>query len=154
MSCNVSLASGYLSVDHCPECKINSVSSSVCVFVCLDLAEQRLCQGHVAGGGKPSPASRGVCGSDHTGQRTPAVAPTGRYRRVWWGGGIRCQRTPAVSQTEGKTCVCVCDRSLTLLLSLLSTCLQVWRSPCQSASWMSSPWTFSPLVGARPTLTL
>uniref|UniRef100_A0A8D3A022 Scm like with four mbt domains 2 n=1 Tax=Scophthalmus maximus TaxID=52904 RepID=A0A8D3A022_SCOMX len=43
-----------------------------------DMAEQRLCQGHVAGGGQPSPAVGGVCGSGHAGQRTPAVAPTGR----------------------------------------------------------------------------
>lgn len=37
--------------------------------------------------------------------------------------------------------------------SLLSTCLQVCQSPCQSASWMSSPWTSSPSAGVKPTLT-
>lgn len=71
----MSPASGYLRSDHCPECKLILLGACGCV----DPAEQRLCQGHVAGGGKPSAASRGVCGSDHTGQRTPAVAPTGRY---------------------------------------------------------------------------
>lgn len=93
-SCNLNLASGYLRLDPCSECKINPLSPTL-VCVRSDMAEQRLCQGHVAGGSEPSPTSWGVCGSGHTGQRTPAVAPTGRYIRlcvsvcVQWGLSVR-----------------------------------------------------------------
>jgi len=79
----LSPTSGHLRLDHCPEFKVNSDSFSLPFFlfcVCSDMAVSNLCQGHVVGGGESSPAGGGVCGSDHTGQRTPAVAPTGRYR--------------------------------------------------------------------------
>ena len=67
------------------------------------MAEQRLCQGHVAGGGEPSPASGGVCGSDHTGQRTPAVAQTGRYTLLCVSECVH-----VCASAQARVCVCVC----------------------------------------------
>lgn len=67
--------------------------------------------------------------------------------------------TPAVSQSEDgvekkNSSLYMCDSSLTPAFLPLSAHLQVCRSLCQSASWMSSPWTSSLSAGARPTLTL
>lgn len=100
------LSSGleYLGFDSIPYLKYfisPSLSSTLlipCGCVFSDLAEQRLFQGHVAGGSEPAQTGGSVCWSDHTGQRTPAVAPTGRYRRVCV-CVFKYQRVPAVSQS-------------------------------------------------------
>lgn len=136
-SCNLNLASGYLRLDPCSECKISPLSLPL-VCVRSDMAEQRLCQGHVAGGSEPSPTGWGVCGSGHTGQRTPAVAPTGRYIRfcvsvcVQWGLSVRdsCCVPEWRWGREKKTAVCVCVTVPSPLLSL--RCLPISR--CAEAS--------------------